>query len=142
MSLIKGKQEFRTILDFTKGKISKNMIKRALRQVEVHEVTQLPGSESYTFVENGIRIGMYQLQIIFPSVSADRQRTRLREYGGFKVGIFERKGKTLCNINVTTDKRFKDQYWTSYNKDYQIRMKNLTDIIMYLKRLDNLKSFL
>lgn len=142
MALIKGKQEFRTILDFSKDKISKNKVKRALREAEVHEVTELPDSNSFTFVENGIKIGMYQIQIIFPWLSADRKRTRLREYGGFKVAIFERRGNIIQNINLSTDRRFKHQYWADLNKDYDIRMKNLTDIIMFVKRLDSLKMFL
>lgn len=142
MSLIKGKQEFRTILDFSKGKLSKNKIKRAIREVEVHEMIQLPGSTTYTFVENGIKIGMYQLQIVFPSLSAHRNRTRLREYGGFKVAIFESKRNVLQNINLASDKRFKEQYWLDSNKNYALRMKDLPNIIMYLRRLDDLKLFL
>ncbi len=144
MSLIKGKQEFRTILDFSKGKVSKNMIKQALRNVQVQEVTKLPDSESYTFVENQIRVGMFKIRILFPSLSAYQDRQLLREYGGFRVGIYEvtstGKNKVLRNINLN-HKLFKDQYWVDLNQTYKIRMKNLVDIIMYLKRLDNLKSF-
>jgi len=144
MSLIKGKQEFRTILDFSKGKVSKNMIKRALREAKVQEVTKLPDSESYTFVENQIKIGMYKVRILFPSLSAYRDRQLLREYGGFRVAIYEvtstGKNKVLRNIKLDS-KLFKNQYWVNLNPNYKIRMKNLTDIIMYLKRLDNLKIF-
>lgn len=142
MALIKGKQEFRTILDFSKEEISKNKVKRALREVEVCEVSQIPDTNSFTFVENGIKIGMYQVQLIFPWLSAERNRKRLREYGQFKIAIFECRGKIQKNINLSIDKRFKNQYWVDLNKDYEIRMKTLTDIIMYIKRLDNLKMFL
>ncbi len=140
MSLIKGKQEFRTILDFSKDKVSKNMIKRALRDVEVRELVPIPDSESYNFVENNIRIGMYQVRLFFSSVDADVTRTQLKEYGGFRIAIYERKRKTLQNISLN-HKLFKNQYWVPLNKDYNIRMTNLTDIIMYLKRLDDLKTF-
>lgn len=142
MSLIKGKQEFRTILDFSKGKVSKNMVKRALRSVEVHELVQLPQSESFTFVENDINVGMYRIRLFFSSVDASRTRTHLRQYGGFKIAIYENNGKLLRNINIENDRRFKHQYWVKTNRDYSIRMKTLTDVIMYLKRLNNLKMFL
>lgn len=140
MSLIKGKQEFRTILDFSKDKLSKNMIKQALRGVEVHEVSFLPESNTYTFVENEIRVGMYTIRLLFSSVSAET-RTQLKEYGGFRVAIYEHKNKSLKNINLDKCKLFKGQYWLSLNDGYDIRMNNLTDIIMHLKRLDNLKIF-
>lgn len=142
MSLIKGKQEFRTILDFSKGKISKNMIKRALRSVEVRELVQLPDSTSYTFVENDISVGMYRIRLSFSSLDSSRTRTHLREYGGFKIAIYEHSGNMLRNINIENDRRFKRQYWVQCNKDYGIRMKTLTDVIMYVKRLNNLKMFL
>lgn len=65
------------------------MIKRALRSVQVQEVTKLPDSESYTFMENHIRVGMYKIRILFPSLSGDRDRQLLREYGGFRVAFYE-----------------------------------------------------
>jgi len=141
MSLIKGKQEFRIILDFSKGKISKNIINRSLREAKVQEVAKQPDSDSYIFIENGIRVGIYQIQIIFPWLNAEDDRQLLREYGGFRIAIFEHsKDKILHNIKLDS-KLFKNQYWVELNQNYKIRMKTLTDIIMYLKRLDNLNIF-
>lgn len=142
MALIKGKQEFRTILDFSKDKISKNKVKRALREAEVRELVQLKDSNTHTFVENDIKIGMYRIRLFFSSIDSSRDRSRLKEYGGFRVAIYECRGNVIQNINLSTDRRFKHQYWADLNKDYDIRMKNLTDIIMFVKRLDNLKMFL
>lgn len=144
MSLIKGKQEFRTILDFSKGEISKNMVKEALRNADVHEMIRLPDSNTYTFVENDIIVGMYQIRLAFSSLDSVQNRTRLREYGGFRIAIYERnrKGTVIQNINLSNDKRFKGQYWVELNKGYDVRMKNLVDVIMHLKRLNNLKMFL
>lgn len=141
MSLIKGKQEFRTILDFSKGKVSKNMIRRELRNAEVHELTQLPNTNSFTFIENDIKVGMYLIRLSFSSMDADKSRNRLREYGGFRIALYEIREKSNKNINLNS-KLFKHQYWVELNKDYNLRVKNLTDVIMYLKRLDNLKMFL
>lgn len=144
MSLIKGKQEFRTILDFSRSKISKNFIKQSLREAEVREVVCLPDSNTYTFVENYIRVGMYQLRLSFESVDSVNNRTKLKDYGGFSVAIYERnrKGNVLQNINLVKDKKFKDQYWVELSKSYGIRINNLVDIVMYLNRLNQLKLFL
>lgn len=140
MTLIKGKQEFRTILDFSKGKISRNMVQQALRKVEVRELVQ--DYNNYIFIENDIIVGMYQIRLSFSSMDASVDRSRLREYGGFRISIYERKNKAIQNTNLLRDKRFKNQYWIYLNKNYDIRMKNLVDIILYLKRLNNLKMFL
>jgi hypothetical protein len=144
MSLVKGTQEFRTILDFSKGEISKNMIKNALRSVEVLEVVRLKDSNTITFVENDIIVGMYQIRLIFDHLDANRNRTKLREYGMFRIAVFERSYKTnsIHNINLLTDRRFKDQYWSKLNRGYDLRIQNLVDIIMFVKRLNNLKLFL
>ncbi len=144
MSLIRGKQEFRTILDFSKGKLSKNKIKLALRQAEVLEIVRRE-DESTAFVENFINVGMYEIRLIFPSVDASRDRSRLKEYGKFRVGIYERAnfGKSMNNINLSRDRRFKNQYWVELTKEgYNLGINNLVDIIMYLHRLNNLKMFL
>lgn len=145
MSLIKGRQEFRTILDFNgKNKISKNKIRQALREVEVCELVCLPDTSIYTFVENDITVGMYQIRLSFSSVDSSRSRNRLREYGGFRVAVYERskKGNVLHNINLFNDRRFKSQHWVETNKDYNLRMKHLVDIIIHLNRLNRLKMFL
>lgn len=144
MSLIKGKQEFRTILDFSKSKVSKNQIKRSLREVEVREVVKVPETNTFTFVDNYIIVGMYQLRLSFESVDAINNRTKLKEYGGFRVAIYERnrKASIIKNINLDKDKRFVGQYWLEPNKSYGLRICNLVDIIMFLNRLSNLKMFL
>lgn len=144
MSLIKGKQEFRTILDFSREKLSKNKIKEALRQVEVLEVVHRDEDSTNTFVENFINVGMYQIRLLFPYLDACNNRSRLKEYGKFRIGIYERSsfGKSMHNISLAKDRRFKQQYWVELNKDYNLRINNLVDIIMYLHRLDQLKMFL
>jgi hypothetical protein len=142
MSLVKGRQEFRTILDFSKEKLSKNKIKTALRQVEVLEYAR--GQDSTLFIENNIKIGMYNIRLLFSSCDADKNRNRLKEYGGFQVAIYERNRKCniIQNINLLKDKRFKNQYWTNLNNGYNIRMKNLIDIIIFTERLNKLRMFL
>lgn len=142
MSLIKGKQEFRTILDF-KGKLSKNKIREALCQAEVLEVVQHDGA-AHTYVDNMINVGMYQIRLFFCTDHADVNRSNLKEYGKFRVGIYERSrnGKVVYNMNLSKDKKFKGQYWVELNKDYNLCINNLVDIVMYLHRLNNLKMFL
>lgn len=144
MSLVKGKQEFRTILDFSEGKLSKNKVKNALRKAEVLEMVRLENSNTYCLIENDIRVGMYQIRLSFSTMDSSCTRSKLREYGGFRVNIYERnrKGNTIQYINLAKDKRFHYQKWTKLNHDYSVRIKNLVDIIMYVSRLNQLKMFL
>lgn len=144
MSLVKGKQEFRTILDFSFNKISKNRIKQSLRQAEVLEVIQQEESSICTFVENDIIVGMYQIRLFFNHREVGQHRTRLRDYGGFRIAIYERtrKGTVLHNINLNKDSRFKHETWIDLNKDCNVRIKNLVDIIILLQRLNSLRMFL
>lgn len=143
MSLIKGKQEFRTILEFSKEKLSKNKVREALRSAEVVEVVRLDNN-GHTFVENMINVGMYQVRLFFSSIDAGPTRSRLKEYGKFRIAVYERSsfGKSMNNINLTKDRRFKTQYWAKLNEDYNLSITNLVDVIIYLNRLDNLKMFL
>jgi hypothetical protein len=144
MSLIKGKQEFRTILDFSTSDISKNRIKQSLRQTEVLELIQHEGSSVYTLIENDIIVGMYQIRLFFNHRECTQSRTRLREYGGFRIAIYERnrKGTVLQNINLNKDSRFKNESWVTLNNNHNLHSKDLVDIIMLLQRLNNLKMFL
>ena len=144
MSLVKGKQEFRTIWDFSFNKISKNRIKQSLRQAEVLEVIQQEESSICTFVENDIIVGMYQIRLFFNHREVGQHRTRLRDYGGFRIAIYERtrKGTVLHNINLNKDSRFKHETWIDLNKDCNVRIKNLVDIIILLQRLNSLRMFL
>jgi hypothetical protein len=142
MSLVKGKQEFRTILDFSYKKISKTRIAQALRDVEVLELIHSQESNTYTFIENEIIVGMYQIRLFFNKKELDQNRTRLKEYGGFGVAIYERKHSALQNINLQRDKRFNNQAWVELNGQHKIRAKTLVDIILHLRRLNYLKMFL
>lgn len=142
MGLIKGTQEFRTILDFSKGKVSKNMIKTSLRNAEVLELVKKKDTNDFIFIDNDILVGMYRIRLSFYSKDLSRSRTKLREYGQFHIAIYESgKDGSIHNINLKRDRRFKDQYWAKF-PGYDFRMKNLVDVIYYLKRLNNLKMFL
>lgn len=141
MSLVKGTQEFRTILDFSKGKVSKNMIKNALRDAEVLEIVKHEDGTAQ-FITNVIKIGMYQLHLNFHSLY-DGDKTKLKDYGGFRITVYENsRNGSIHNIRPCKDKRFKTQYWVNMNREYVLRMNNLVDIIYYTKRLDSLKMFL
>ena len=138
MTLVKTTLESRTILDFSKGKISKNMIKSALRSAEVLEYKK--SDDSFTWIDNHIKVGMYQITLEFYERCTIDPRKKLREYGSFDIIISEKyKNNYVIVVNKKRDSRFKNQYWA---KGGSLRMKNLVDVIMYLRRLNNLKAFL
>lgn len=137
MSLVKGTQEFRTILDFSKGKISKNMIKSALRSAEVLEY--IKSEDHFIWIDNHIKIGMYQIELQFYERITIDPRHKLREYGSFDIVISEKHKNGYNIINRNKDIRFKSQYWA---KNHKLRMKDLVDVIVFMRRLNNLKAFL
>lgn len=139
MSIVKSKYEERTILDFSKGKYSKNYIRNSLSQADVREVASDPTRT--TFIENFIKVGMYEIQLGLRGMPTP-DRTHLKDYGGFYINILEPKQTAYKMIDLTRDERFKHQSWIKSNTYAKLNMVNLTDIIMYLKRLDNLKLFL
>lgn len=142
MGLIRGKQEFRSILDFSAENISKNFVKQSLREVEIEGLVR---SESghYTYIENQITVGMYQIQLSFQSVEGPDSKSKLKDRGSFRVAIYEQKrSNVLKNINLDRDKRFSHQYWVKLNHQSDIKINSLADIIVYLHRLDRLKLFL
>ena len=137
MTLIKSSPEERTILDFSKGEISKNMIKSALRSAEVLEY--IKSEDHFIWIDNNIKIGMYQIELQFYERNLVNSRRKLREYGSFDIVISERYRGDNAIIDRNKDVRFKSQYWI---KNHKLRMKDLVDVIMFIKRLNNLKAFL
>lgn len=142
MSLIKAKQEARIILDFSKGKISKNLIKQSLRETEVVELHNNEDGQC-TLIDNYIKVGMYDIHLNM-NCPPTSDKNKLREYGCFRVAIYENSpiNNVIKHINEKHDRRFKDQYWVKLNQRGMLRIKNLIDIIMFTKRLNNLKMFL
>lgn len=143
MSLVKGKQEWNTILDVSRRpRVSKNYVVNALRKADVLELQ--PAGSSLNMVENDIRIGMYRIKLCFADMDSSRPRQRLRQYGGFKVTIFEGKEgdeQSYKYIPIHSDRRFHGQYWLSSVSKYNVRMKTLVDIVMHCARLNKLKAF-
>lgn len=140
MSLIKGKIECRTILDFSNDTVSKNKIQRALRSAEVIEML-CHDHNSYTFIENDIKVGMYNIKLAFYSLNTEG-RSKLKEYGGFSIMVYENSKVKPKSINLSKDTRFKHQYWVPLASNYKVRMKHLTDAIHYTQRLNQLSAFL
>ena len=137
MSLFKGGYEARSILDFSKGKISKNFIGQLLRKTEIIEYDQS------IFIDNYISVGMYKIHLFFVEPPS-HEPSPLKKCGEFSVAIFEvnHKNNVSQHISLSKDIRFKNQYWVSLSYKSQLKIKNLIDIIMYVKRLNNLKLFL
>jgi hypothetical protein len=143
MSLVKAKQEARAILDFSKGKISKNSIKESLRKTEVVEVCSHEDG-GYVMIDNYIKVGMYKIHLTMNGIPTP-DKTRLKDYGCFRVAIYETNSKVSKldkHINEKHDKRFKDQYWVKLNCQGKLRIKNLVDVIIFTNRLDKLRMFL
>ena len=140
--LVKGDYEAKAILDFSsRGKLSKNFIKQSLRKIEITDFQRL--DDQVTFIDNYISVGMYEIHLYF-SGAPSGEANLLKNCGGFHVAIFEvnHRNNVCQNIKLSTDARFKNQYWISLSNKKQLKINNLVDIILYAKRLNSLKIFL
>lgn len=134
MTAIRVHEEPRTILDFSKGKCSKNKIRQALRQCQLTSLED--GMKGPILYANHVKIGMYTIDIQLPlDIEGPR---KLKDFKDFEVHIYS--GTTRVNLKV--DPRFKERYWVAKNSFGQLRIKHLIDIIAHCKRLDKLRAFL
>ncbi len=137
MSASKSKYEHREILNFSTGKVTKNSILRSLRKADFIQEYYNESGISLVYVNNEIKIGMYK--ICFDLNVVDKAK-KLKQYGKFGIYIYE--GKSFLPIDLDKDSRFRSQPWIHDNRENKLTMSRLTDIILYCKRLDKLKSFL
>lgn len=132
MSLVKGKQEHRTILDVSKHKkVSKNFVRQSLRKAEVLDTNGLK------FVLNEIKVGIYHIYLDFPEIDSFKPRHRLREYRGVGVHICSGQEEILLD----TDKRFCEQRWSDAAHHYAMRLDDLVDAVVHCSRLNKLRVF-
>lgn len=143
MSMVRAKLERKVILDFSKGKVTKNRIRQSLRKVELVEYLEV--NDVGVIRDNIIQVGMFQIHI-YPYALSTEPRNRIKEYGGLGFLIYERKidscGASWHKIKLARDKRFPNKQWLKLNKLYRIRMKHLVEIIHHCYRLDRLRIFL
>lgn len=140
MSAIKSRLESRVILDFTSQKNSKNYIKKCLKKAEILELEHSEDFSNMILIENHIVVGMYKIHLLFSSLDAAFARNRLRDYGKFRVEIFELGQE--APINLKRDIRFKSELWVHKANQYKLSMKDLTDIIYLCHKMNHLKAFL
>lgn len=145
MTAVKCKQEYKTLLDFSKPtrRVSKNLVKQLLRQAEMPAYRKCDNEVIHTNYE--INVGAYHIHLLFNEDGPDVKK-KLRDYGSFTYELYERvlnrpEDDEIQNIIwVERDRRFKSQYWSNRNKC--LRIKDLVNLIVYCSRLSNLKAFL
>lgn len=135
MSLIKGKREVNTILDFSDPNISKNKIKEAVRFLKIVNVTV--GKDNLTIFDNFVKVGSYNIKLVLQE-NYDNTPKKLSEYGKFQIRIFENNKE----IKLQNDYRFKKQNWIKLNICHNLKIKYLIETIIYCQRLNNIKAFL
>lgn len=145
MGMLKAKLEEKAVLDFSKGNVSRNYIRQALRKIKIISEIETHDSIVSALRENYIQIGMFRVYINPYAVSSNKYQ-HLRQLGGLNIVIYERKGERHTaywgNINEKTDKRFKEQSWVELSPNYKVRIKHLVDIIYYCHKLNKLRAFL
>src|ERR1700728_4470127 len=139
MTAIKATVERKTVLDFSKGKCSKNKIKQALRKCEFIHSKKGEGNE-VTIFNNFIRVGMYSIYIYLP-LDSSSNCNRLKQFGDFQVYIWDDEDPKARRLDLKKDSRFNNQYWVSKNTFGQLRITHLIDIIAHCYRLNKLRAF-
>lgn len=137
MTLIKSRREHITILDFSDGELSKNMIQQSLRKTKIAEISK-DNKKTFTIFDNYIKVGMYDIKLVFQEDGIKKSSKHLREFGKFQVSIDE----SNKEINLYNDKRFKGQGWLKDNKSGSLRVNSLVEAIYHCYRLNKLKLFL
>lgn len=134
MSVFKVKHEYRKILDFSDGKVSKNSIKQSLRQVDVKYCAQ--NVNGYiTIFDNAIKVGMYSIILKLNSDFGEENST-LKQYK--KVNVLVCESRTSNEINIQNDNRFSYKSWNEEHTS----VDELVDLINHCKRLDDMRVFL
>ncbi len=136
MTVIKAKYEDRLVLDFSKGKYSKNKIKQALRKCEIVYCQPVAHKNEVTIYRNTIKVGMYTIHLVLP-YDSPANWNRLKQFKDFVIEIEDGK-----RVNLAEDGRFKHQYWIKNNIFGWLKTKHLIEAISHCIRLNNLKAFL
>jgi len=139
MTAIRAQEEQRTILDFSKGKCSKNKIKQALNDCHLTSLEEIETNEVRLY-NNTIKVGMYSIEIKLPFDFTGPRR--LKEFGDFEVAVYDSQDSKAKPIDLKRDSRFKGQEWVALNFFGKLRVKHVVDIIAHCQRLDKLKAFL
>lgn len=140
MSAIRSKHKLK-VLDFSDESVTKNIIKQALNSNEFIAIfCDDNGIDLPYYTDYEIKIGIYNITL-FLDYSKSKNAKLLKDYGKFGISINESTSKGIRWINLSKDVRFKNQKWVTNNSKYKLSISKLLEIILYCKRLNNLKSF-
>lgn len=120
-------------LDFSNKKVTKHSIRQALRYTEMYYMDPLDKGKT---IYNIIKVGIYNIHLIFDPSKIETGFNKLRNYGKFTIFISDKKSK----IDLNHDSKFNNQYWIKNIS--HLRINNLIDVILYCNRIDKLKLFL
>ncbi len=136
MSISKVSHEFRTIMNVGSKKVSAYKIKKILRETNVLSYER--GGHKATAIDNQIDIGIYRIILL---LDQSDEATKLRDYGRFKIRVFERFPTRQEEINLKRDYRFKGYEWIQRNEDNKFCISDLVQAILTCNKLDALKVF-
>ena len=142
MSADRRNYQYKTILDFTNPRLSKNFITQSLRRTNFVCSISDEHTGIVTHVEPEVKVGMFKIHLVLSPTSRDSNFKNLRNYGKFYIKIYELSSRGEKEINSFRDPLFKKQYWASKNFKSWLKIKDLINIIMYLNKIDKLKAFL
>ncbi len=136
MSVSKMSHEFRTIINVGSKRMSAYKIKKILRETNVLSLDR--ASHKSTSIDNQIDIGIYRIMLI---LDQSDEATKLRDYGRFKIRLYELFPTRQQEIDLKRDYRFKGYEWIQRNEDNKFCIRDLVQAILTCNKLDALKVF-
>lgn len=141
MSVVRVKYEFRTLFDFGNNALSKNKIRKVLRETKI-QTKDVNLENVPIFIRNEISIGMYLIKLELPLKQADQRNfCPLKAFGKFNVDIYQQNVHGSNKIDISKHCIFKKKDWAGRLDSYQVGVADLADIILLCSRLERIKAF-
>lgn len=120
------------IINFGNKKLSKKYILKILRQADFSKLMKSAkrgGTDSITIYTPIVKVGLFDLHLVFTTRKRYQNAKNLRSYGKMYVKIYWENGD---RIFLTNNEIFANQYWVEKNLKHWLRIIDLVEVIYYL----------
>lgn len=141
MTAIKTKHEYAT-LDLNKKQFSKSSLQKTLQGIKLAKSSFKKDGASVTLFITTVRVGVFDISLnIYDFVGFSLEKgVVLSDVENFDVSIWETNAE--LPIDIEKNDVFKNQKWVQANLKSKMTINELSEAIMYCRRVSNIKSFL
>lgn len=140
MSAINIKHEFRMVLEIpvSNRKLTRNSIQRLVRKTDF--IVKESSISKTIHIDNQIKIGTYTILLMLCEAKC-LEPQHIRDYNGIGIRVFQNGLNGLVEVKMQNNSLFEDQEWIKRNLEFNLRMYDLINAIIFFMRLDRLKAF-